>query len=665
MQLSNFGLNLVELGQFAAFLAMTVSLVQGLTPALKQYIGQQRVLELAYSAAITTFVLTTVGGLVMIDAFVSSNFSVEYVAQHSNLALPTLYKVTALWGSHEGSLYLWVWILTLYTAIAAWYGRKRYADRLPMILAVQGWLTVGFFGLVLFLSNPFDRMFPVPVDGHDLNPLLQDPGMAFHPPMLYLGYVGYSVPFAFAIAALLTRWDSAIWTGFIRRWSLVAWFFLTGGIILGGWWAYYELGWGGYWAWDPVENASFMPWLLGTALLHSITVQDYRRMLHTWNIFLIITTFSLSLLGTFLVRSGVLSSVHAFAVDPGRGVYILSFMTVVLVVSFSIFMAKGRYQQAKESIASVVSRESLFVWNNVVFTVACVCVLIGTLYPLALEAISGAKITVAAPFFNTVMVPLFLLVALLMAAAPLIPWRKANITRLKQRLWVPVAIASGISVAVALILHPLSWIAMVAVWAVSLGLVVIGKELLRMARARSSQKQETQFAAMGKVMLRNRRYWGGMTSHLGILVIAIGLTGSGLFRSELSVSMAEGEIIEVGGERIRFDGISQFRKHNYDSIQGTFVILDGNHEVKPERRKYPRQEAPTTETGIHSNMFRDVYVVLSEVVNGRWVVTAYVNPLVQWIWYGGLLAMAGILYSLSSRIQRRNKDEVDTEVAHA
>ena len=664
MQLSNFGLNLVELGHFAAFLAMAVALVQGLAPLLKKTVGQARLLDLSVSVAISCFLLTTVGGLILIDAFVSSNFSIQYVARHSNTQLPMLYKVTALWGSHEGSLYLWAWVLTLYTAIVAWHGRNRYADRLPVILAVQGWLTVGFFGLILFLSNPFERLFPVPADGHDLNPLLQDPGMAFHPPMLYLGYVGYSVPFAFAIAALLTRWDSAIWTGFIRRWSLVAWAFLTGGIMLGAWWAYYELGWGGYWAWDPVENASFMPWLLGTALLHSITVQDYRRMMHTWNIFLIITTFSLSLLGTFLVRSGVLSSVHAFAVDPGRGVYILSFMTVVLVVSFSIFMSKARYQQAKENIASLLSRESMFVWNNVMFTVACVCVLLGTLYPLALEALTGAKITVAAPYFNSVMVPIFLLVAVLMASAPMIPWRKANVSRLKQRSWPPLLAATVITAVSAFVWQPLAWIAIVAVWAVVLGLVVISSELYRMTVARQKQSQEAMVVAMGRILTRNRRYWGGMMSHLGILVLAIGLAGSGLFRSELSVSIAEGEVIELGGERIRFDGVSQFRKDNYDSVQGKFVILDGNHEILPERRKYPRQEAPTTETGIHSTSFRDVYVVLSEFSNDRWVVNAYVNPLVQWVWYGGLLAMGGALYSLSSRLQRK-KPALNEEAAHA
>jgi len=456
-------LNLVELGHFCAYLAMLVALVQGLAPIVAHYLKQPRLAQLSVNGSVAVFALTTIGGLGLIHAFVTSNFSVEYVAVNSNTLLPMFYKVAALWGGHEGSLYLWVWVLTLYTMIVGWHGRRQYPEHLPVILAVQGWLVVGFFGLILFLSNPFDRLFPIPADGHDLNPLLQDPGMVFHPPMLYLGYVGFSVPFAFAMTALITRWRSELWIGLIRRWALIAWGFLTTGILLGGWWAYYELGWGGYWAWDPVENASFMPWLLGTALVHSITVQDRRRMLHAWNIFLVISTFSLSLLGTFLVRSGVLSSVHAFAVDPGRGAYILAFMTIVLTVSFGIFMARARYQQAEEAITSLLSRESLFVWNNVMFTVACASVLLGTLYPLALDALSGQKITVGAPYFNIVMVPIFLVLILLMSVGPLVPWRKANLERLRTRLLWPLLIGVAAVVAMLVFLRPVHWTGPVAV----------------------------------------------------------------------------------------------------------------------------------------------------------------------------------------------------------
>ncbi len=651
--MNSLSFNLIELGYFAAHLALVVALVQALAPLAARYLRAPRLAAISMNAATIVFILTTIGALTLVHAFVTSNFSVLYVAENSNLALPLFYKITALWGSHEGSLYLWVWVLTLYTLIVARYGKSRYPEHLPVILAVEGWLMGGFFGLILFLSSPFERLFPVPADGRDLNPLLQDPGMAMHPPMLYLGYVGFSVPFAFAMAALLTRWKSELWIGLIRRWALIAWGFLTMGIMLGGWWAYYELGWGGYWAWDPVENASLMPWLLGTALIHSITVQDRRRMLHAWNIFLVISTFSLSLLGTFLVRSGVLSSVHAFAVDPGRGAYILAFMTIVLSVSFGIFLAKGRYQQAQEAITSFLSRESLFVWNNVIFTVACACVLLGTLYPLALEALGGAKITVGAPYFNSVMVPIFLVVILLMAIGPLVPWRKANPARLKARLILPAIIGLAAGALVPLAFGKSHWTGPVAVGLAMFGAATLVTDLLRAVRQRRRQLGEPFGRALVRTVLGNRRHYGGMIVHFGIVVIALGLVGSGLFRSEISVAMAPGDIVELGPERIRFDGVSEFRRANYETVQARVTLLNSGRVVQPERRRYPRQQAPTTETGIDSTPLRDVYVVLSESTGGRkWAIHAYLNPLVQFIWFGGGMILSGLGLSLSGRRER-------------
>ncbi|GMR04048.1 MAG: heme lyase CcmF/NrfE family subunit [Gammaproteobacteria bacterium] len=668
----SLSLNFVELGHFSAHLALAVALLLGLLPLAARWLRAPWLINLSGNAAVAVFALTTLGGLTLIHAFVTSNFSVLYVAQHSNLALPMFYKVTALWGGHEGSLYLWVWILTLYTLVVAWYGRSRYPQHLPMILAVQGWLMVGFFGLILFLSNPFERLFPVPMDGNDLNPLLQDPGMAFHPPMLYLGYVGFSVPFAFAMTALLTRWRSELWIGLIRRWTLIAWGFLTTGIMLGGWWAYYELGWGGYWGWDPVENASFMPWLLGTALIHSIAVQDRRRMLHTWNIFLVISTFSLSLLGTFLVRSGVLSSVHAFAIDPGRGIYILAFMTIVLSVSFGIFLAKGRYQQAQEAITSFLSRESLFVWNNVLFTVACASVLLGTLYPLVLDALTGARITVAAPYFNAVMVPIFLLLILLMGVGPLVPWRKVNPERLKRRLLLPAIVGLIAAVLLPLVFGKVHWTGPVAVGLIAFALGTLVTDLLRAVRQRRAQMNEGVIRALLKTVLGNRRHYGGMVVHFGIVVITVGLVGSGLFRSEISVSMAPGDVVEIGGERLRFEGVSTFRRANYKTVQGRVALLNSGRSVAPERRRYPRQEAPMTEAGIDSTPLRDVYVVLieppvsgtrnipagtpPETEGGKWAIQAYVNPLVQFIWFGGVVILSGLGLSLSGRRQRVRED---------
>jgi cytochrome c-type biogenesis protein CcmF len=653
---SGFSSNLVELGHFAAYLAMVFALLQALGPLLARWLRVPALAGISVSAATAVFLLTTIGGVTLIYSFVISNFSVLYVAEHSNRALPLFYKLTALWGGHEGSLYLWVWILTFYSVIVGRFGRHRYPQHVPLILAVEGWLAVGFFGLILFLSSPFERLLPPATDGNDLNPLLQDPGMAFHPPMLYLGYVGFSVPFAFAMTALLTNWNSTLWSGLIRRWALIAWGLLTTGIILGGWWSYRELGWGGYWAWDPVENASFMPWLLGTALIHSLTVQDHRRMLHAWNIFLVITTFSLSLVGTFLVRSGVLSSVHAFAVDPGRGAYILAFMTTVLTVSFSIFMNKGRYQQAQESISSLVSRESVFVWNNVVFTFACATVMLATLYPLAVEALSGAKITVGPPYFNAVMVPVFLVVLLLMGIGPMLPWRKANLARLRSRLLLPVVLGLVSALATIIFCWPTPWVAPVGVGLVGFVVGTISEDLMRAVKQRRAQLNESIVRATLKAVLGNRRHYGGMIVHLGILVIALGLVGSGLFRSEVTVAMAPGDIMQVGNQRLRFDGVRTYNKDNYQALQARLTLLDSGRVVTPERRTYTRQEAPMTETGIDSTPLRDVYVVIRDHTGDKWVFHAFVNPLIQFLWLGGAVVLGGLGLALSSRASRVRKE---------
>ena len=658
MNFSPVSFNLIELGHFFAYLAFAATFVQALAPFAARAWAAPAVARLSINAAVVVFVLTTLGGAILIHAFVTSNFSVRYVAATSNSLLPMFYKVTGLWGGHEGSLYLWVWILTAFTVVVGLHGRKHYPERLPVILAVQGWLVLGFFGLILFLSNPFLRLFPIPADGQDLNPLLQDPGMVIHPPMLYLGYVGFSVPFAFAMAALITNWKSELWVGHIRRWALVAWGFLTTGIMLGGWWAYYELGWGGYWAWDPVENASFMPWLMGTALIHSITVQERRSMLHAWNIFLVITTFSLSLLGTFLVRSGVLSSVHSFAVDPGRGAYILAFMTTVLVVAFGIFLAKGRYQQAEERIDSTFSRESLFVWNNVVFTVAAACVLLGTLYPLAIEALTAAKITVGAPYFNAVMVPIFLLVLLLMGIAPLVAWRKGNIEKLRLRLRWPALVALIVAIGMAVALYPVHWTGPVAVGLIVLVLGTLAIDLHRAVAQRRRQFGVGYARAVGETVLGNRRHYGGMLVHFGILVIALGLVGSGLFRLEKAVLMAPGDVLTIGDERLRFDGVRTVKRDNFIALQGQLTSLDAGYVLTPERRRYPVQEAPTTEAALDSTLMRDVYVVIGESEGERWAVHAYVNPLVQFIWLGGFIILFGLGFNLSYQVARARRSKL-------
>ncbi|MFV1997735.1 MAG: heme lyase CcmF/NrfE family subunit [Acidiferrobacterales bacterium] len=650
MLVDSFLFNLVELGRFAAILAMAVALVQGLAPMLARWLGEPRLSAITLNASILVFGLTTIGGATMIYAFATSNFSVAYVAQNSNTLLPMFYKLTALWGGHEGSLYLWVWVLTLFTVLVTRHGRSRYPEHLPVILAIQGWLIVGFFGLILFLSSPFERLLPnFPQQGQDLNPILQDPGMVIHPPLLYLGYVGFSVPFAFSIAALLTRWKSELWIGLIRRWALIAWGFLTAGVILGGWWAYYELGWGGFWGWDPVENASFMPWLLGTALVHSITVQERRRMLHTWNIFLVISTFSLSLLGTFLVRSGVLSSVHAFSVDPGRGLYILSFMVLVLAISFGIFMRQGRYQQAQESVNSMLSREVLFVWNNVLFTVATATVMLGTLFPLALDVFTGERITVGAQYFNAIVIPLFLIILLLMGITTQAPWRKAKWEKLRNRLLIPglVGLAAGITLVV--FSDAIDWTGPVALALVFFVATTIVVDYVRAVKLRRRQLGEPLLRASGKTVLGNRRHYGGMIVHLGILVMVIGIIGVGLFRSEVSVAMAVGDVVQVGNERVRFDGVKTYSRSNYRTEEGSFTLLNSGRIIKPERRKYTVQKNPTTEAGIDSTVWQDVYVVLTEATKDKWAVRIWVNPLVSFVWSGSLILLVGLAFTLSTR----------------
>ncbi len=648
--LSNY---LVEFGHLAVFTAFILSILQATAPWLAGRLNAPALARSGVMASYIVLVLMSIGGATLIHAFVISDFTVLYVASHSNKELPLLYKVTALWGGHEGSLFLWAWILSAFTTLLAIQGKRLFPMRLPVLLSVQAFLLLGFLGLILFLSNPFERLLPGALIGRDLNPLLQDPGMAFHPPMLYLGYVGFSIPFAFAMTAMLTRWETTLWIGLIRRWSLFAWTMLTIGIMLGGWWAYYELGWGGYWAWDPVENASFMPWLLGTALIHSITVQENRRMLQTWNLFLAISTFSLSLLGTFLVRSGVLSSVHAFAVDPGRGLYILMFMGAVLVVSFGLFLAKGRVDTEREAMSSSLSREMLFVMNNVLFSVLCLLVMLGTLYPLALEAINGAKITVGAPYFNAVLIPFFFLVILLMGIAPATPWRNVNLARLWSRLWLPTAISIIAAAAMFAWDSQAHWFAFVGTGLVAFVLAAMLVDFFRNANRRSKQSNENIFSAWLYLVKRNRRYYGGMFVHFGILIIAIGMIGSGLFRQEQVVLMAKGDIIEIGGEKLRFDGVKQFKKDNYFALQGQFSLLGTDVVLTPERRKYPVQEAPTTESGIDANWARDVYIVIGELVDGRYSVHAYVNPLVQWIWFGAFIIVFGIGWSLSQRMREK------------
>ncbi len=652
---SGVSLNLIELGHFAAYLAFFVAITQALAPLAGRALKMPGLRTLSINAAQLLFLLTTVGALTIVYSLLTNNFSVLYVANNSNTHLPIFYKVAALWGGHRGSLYLWVWILTGYTAAVAYHGRSRYPDRLPVIMAVQGALIAGFYGLVLFLSDPFTRVFPIPPQGQNMNPLLQDPGMVIHPPMLYMGYVGFSVPFAFAVTALLTNWRSELWIGHTRRWALFGWGFLTAGIIFGAWWSYYVLGWGGYWGWDPVENASFMPWLMGTALIHSISVQERRRMLHTWNIFLIITTFALSLLGTFLVRSGVLASVHTFSAAPGQGIYLLTFMVVVLALAFGLFLIKGGYQQAEESFVSPLSRESMFIWNNVIFTIACASVMLGTLYPLFLQAATGARISVGPPYFDLVMVPIFLVMLAVMAIGPLVSWRKANLPKLRGRLVIPALVGVAIAVAVAVVWAPVYWTAPVAVGLVAFVATTIVANVARAVGQRRKQHQEGVWRAFTGTVLGNRRHYGGMIVHMGILVIAIGLVGSGLFKTSKLVMMAPGDVLHLAHERVRFDGTRNVRGPDYTAVEGRLTVLNNGAKLHPEQRVFFGSPMKVERPSVNSTPLRDVYADIGDEQNGKWEIHLFINPLVNFIWTGGGIVIAGLAFSLSDYARRRKR----------
>jgi len=634
----------IEFGHLCAWLALVLAVVQATAPIVGRLSHRPNLGELSVRVAPLVGLLVIVGAASLVNAFVTDDFSVAYVAQNSNSQLPLLYKVSAFWGGHEGSLYLWLTVLAGYTAVVGLQGRRRFPEHVPLVLAAQGWLLVGFLGLILFLSSPFERLLLIPVDGRELNPLLQDPGMAFHPPMLYLGYVGFSVPFAFAMAALASGWRSDEWVPLVRSWVRLAWLFLTTGIVLGGWWAYYELGWGGYWAWDPVENASFMPWLTGTALLHSIMAQDQRRMLPLWNLFLIITTFLLSLLGTFLVRSGILSSVHAFAVDPGRGTYILVFMALVISVALVLAFWRSDSLHGEPRPMAAVSRESGILIGNALFTACCVMVFLGTLYPLFLDLSMNQKITVAAPYFNGVVAPVMLVMLALMVVAPLLPWRKIAPGRLwvKTRIMLVAALLAALAATLA---WPGHWqVGFTAGLAAALLVTLIEDIYRRLKVSRAANS-----GGLLAVLKADSRHFAATLAHIGAVVIAAGLVGSGLFRSEQSLVMSPGDRLEIAGETAELVRVENLSVDNYRAVQGVFKLLERGVELRPEKRRYPVSGTVTTEAAIDSTLSRDFYLVLAQREEAGWGVQVYVNPLVQLIWLGTSMLVASLLILLFSR----------------
>jgi len=638
----------VELGHFALALALVVALVQGSLPMLGAARRRLDWMEVASTAALTQLLLVAIAFGCLMFAYVTSDFSVLSVASNSNSAKPLLYKISGTWGNHEGSMLLWVLILAIFGAALAAFGRNLPAALKARALAVQAWIAVGFYLFILFTSNPFARLVPPPPDGRGLNPLLQDPGLAFHPPFLYLGYVGFSMAFSFAIAALIEGRVDAAWARWVRPWTLAAWMFLTIGIGLGSWWAYYELGWGGWWFWDPVENASLLPWLAGTALLHSAIVVEKRDALKAWTIFLAILTFSLSLLGTFLVRSGVLTSVHAFASDPTRGIFILLLLVLVVGGSFLLFAWRGPSLKGG-GLFQPISREGSLLINNLLLGTATATVLLGTLYPLLMEALDAGKVSVGAPFFNATFVPLMTPLVLLMVVGPLLPWKRGDLAPALKRLWLAALVALAAFGLAWLVIDPRS-----AIGAFGLGLAAW---LLVGTLTEFAGRIGLFSAPLADSVRRLRRLPRaaiGMTlAHGGLALLIAGVTASSVWKQENILVMAPGETTTISGYRITFEGASTSRSSNYTALQGHLVAHAGDREVArftPERRFYPVEGSDTTEAAIVPRPLGDLYVVIGEQQGDKgYVIRLYFEPLVHWIWIGVLVMAFGGLVSLSDR----------------
>ena len=645
--------SLVKIGLSAATTAFALSLFAILAAALAARGSRPAFLVGARNALIVNFALVTLAAFTVMWSFVVTDFSVLYVAENANSRLPLLYRLTALWGAHEGSLLLWLWYLCLFSAIAVAIHWRSHPLSMPWIIATLAAVQAGFIGFIVFLSSPFREIFPAPPDGRDLNPLLQDPGLAFHPPLLYMGYVAFSVPFAFAIAALIRGHAGAEWVRAVRRWTLFAWAALTSGIMLGGYWAYYELGWGGYWAWDPVENASFLPWLTGTAFLHSIMAQDRRNMFHTWNVFLIVTTFALSLLGTFLVRSGVLTSVHSFAVDPGRGTYMLAFLAVVMVAGYGLVIWRAERLTAATQLESAWSREAMLLVNNLFLLAAAAVVLLGTLYPLIVEAVSGDRVTVGAPYFNKVAIPMLVAVVFLMGIGPVVPWRSIKARRLRDLLRWP-ALAALVALAVALLAGVREVIGIAAIGAVAFTLSATLLDFRRSVAAHRAVARGGWLSSTWRVMRNARQRYGGMIVHLGILVIAFGMLASGLFQQTVIVSLKPGESIALGPYHVTFRGVESVDGPNYRARAGRFDVSRAGvpvMEMRPEKRSYQERQMVTTEAAIASSLMGDLYLVLGdEAAHGAATVRGYWNPLILWLWVGWLVVLVGAAVAGSARL---------------
>jgi cytochrome c-type biogenesis protein CcmF len=652
-----------EIGHFSLILAFCFAVVQGVIPLVGVVRSKQALMLFAVPAARAQFLFITIAFICLDYAFFSNDFSVLYVASNSNSQLPLAYRLAAIWGGHEGSMLLWVTILGVWTMAVTLFGKELPYRFRTTLIAVMGLVSIGFLLFILFTSNPFERLIPAALDGRDLNPLLQDPGMVFHPPVLYMGYVGFSVAFAFAIAALIDGSLNVVWARWTRPWTTIAWVFLTLGIAFGSKWAYYELGWGGWWFWDAVENASFMPWLVGTALIHSLAVTEKRNAFKAWTVLLSICAFSLSLLGTFLVRSGVLTSVHAFATDPGRGLFILVFLAIVIGGALLLFALRAPSVGLGERF-DVVSRESFLLANNVILAAASASVLLGTLYPLLIDAMGMGKISVGPPYFDAVFVAIMAPGIFLMGVGPIARWKKSTLPDLATKLRWALAVSVVSALLVPNIMGkftPMIFVGLLmAFWILSSVYTAFRIRLL----------QSSHHAKLfDKLKSITPAFYGMLLAHLGLAVFVIGVTMVKGYESEQDVRVDLGQTLKIDGLDFRFDGAKAEMGPNYESMKGTFYISKNGKEVitlYPEKRFYPVQGSVMTEASIAPGVIRDLYISLGEQLEGgAWSVRIYIKPFVQWIWAGAILmALGGILALIDKRYRIKGK-ALNQEMADA
>lgn len=644
-----------ELGHFSLILALCMAVILAIVPIVGATRSVSGWIAVARPTAFAQLLFVAVAYGCLTYSFLTHDFSVKYAAMNSNTALPVLYLVSGVWGAHEGSLLLWALVLCCWTALVARFSRAIPDATVARVLGVMGMISIGFLLFLLLTSNPFERLFPAPVEGRDLNPLLQDVGLAIHPPMLYMGYVGFSVAFAFAIAALMQGRLDAAWARWSRPWTTIAWTFLTLGIALGSWWAYYELGWGGWWFWDPVENASFMPWLVGTALIHSLAATEKRGVFKTWTVLLAIFAFSLSLLGTFLVRSGVLTSVHAFASDPARGLFILIFLAIVIGGSLLLYAVRAPAVKSSATFEPV-SRESVILINNVLLVVTAASILLGTLYPLVIDAMGMGKISVGPPYFNAVFIPLMAPLAVAVGCGMLLRWKRDSLGDLTSRVrWLILSCVLG-GLALPLLMPFYSWAAALgltlALWTVAMTMLSF---IDRLGDKGLSWERLAKIPA---------GFYGMTIAHLGIAVFVVGITLTSVYSVEKDSRMAPGETLELSGYKFKFQGIKEAQGPNYIAQQGLITVShDGMADVtlEPQKRVYQIQKMPMTEAAIDAGLFRDLFVAIGEPLGdeGAWSLRIYYKAFIRWIWLGAIfMAVGGLCATCDKRYRSAKKEAV-------